>query len=81
VKKRMMISRVWKTKVCWGGDGEDGDPYLLDWDSMGESSEVTLEATPWKVKGRRELLNLESFINYDTKGASTRRGKARFSNV
>jgi hypothetical protein len=25
--------------VCWGGDGEDGDPYLLDWDSMGEPSE------------------------------------------
>jgi hypothetical protein len=33
-------------EVCWGGDEEDGDPYLLDWDSMGESSEVTLEATP-----------------------------------
>jgi hypothetical protein len=79
--------------VCWGGVGKDGDfPYLLgdfphatrlDWDSMvsmGEPSErldVTLEATPRKVKGRRELLNLECSINYDAKGASTRRGKAK----
>jgi hypothetical protein len=70
-----------KDDVCWGGDGEDEDPYLLDWDSIGEPSErldVTLEATPRKVKGRRELLNLESSINYDAKGASTRWGKARF---
>ncbi|GLT70485.1 hypothetical protein SLA2020_425610 [Shorea laevis] len=25
--------------VCWGGDGEDEDLYLLDWDSIGEASE------------------------------------------
>jgi hypothetical protein len=47
---------------------------------MGQSSkrlDVTLEATPRKVKGRREFLNLESSINYDTKGASTRQGKCK----
>lgn len=47
---------------------------------MGEPSErvaVTVEATPRKVKGRRELLNLESSINYDSKSASTRRGKCK----
>jgi hypothetical protein len=64
----------------WGGDGEDGDPYLLDWDSIGEPSkrlDVTLEATPRKVKGRRELLNLESSINYDANSASTSWGKGK----
>jgi hypothetical protein len=48
--------------VCWDGDGGDGDPYLLDWDSLGEPRErldFSLEATPKKIKGRRELLNLE----------------------
>jgi hypothetical protein len=39
--------------VCWGGDGEDGDPNLLDWDLMGEPSErvaVTVEATPGRLR-------------------------------
>jgi hypothetical protein len=46
---------------------------------MGEPRErldVTVEATPRKAKGRRDFLNLENSINYDTKGTSTRRGKA-----
>ena len=33
------------------------------------------EVTPRKVKGRRELKNLECSIKYDAKGASTRRGR------
>jgi hypothetical protein len=76
--------------VRWGGDGEDKDfPYPLgdfpptthlDWDSMGEPIEgldVTLEATPRNVKGRREFLNLECFIICDAKGAFTRQGKGK----
>ena len=35
------------------------------------------EAFPWKVKGRRELLNIECSINYDSMGASSKHGKAR----
>jgi hypothetical protein len=69
-----------KENVCWGGDTEDGDPYLLDYDLMGEPSErvvVTVEATPRKVKGRREFLNLKNSINYDSKGASTKQGKSK----
>jgi hypothetical protein len=55
-------------------------------DLMGEPHEgldVTLEVTPRKVKGRRELQNLECSINYNTKSASTRRGEASllFSSV
>jgi hypothetical protein len=37
----------------------------------------TLEAFPWKIKGRRELLNLECSINYDAKGVSSKRGKGK----
>jgi hypothetical protein len=62
---------------CWGGDGEEGDfpyplgdspchPFGLRFDGEPcEGIDVTLEATPQKVKGRRELLNLECSINYD----------------
>jgi hypothetical protein len=42
-------------RVCWGGDGDDGDPYLLgdlshvthlDCKATYERLDVTLEATP-----------------------------------
>jgi hypothetical protein len=55
---------------------------LLDWALMGdlgegiEDSEMVL---PHKVKGRMEFLNLECSINYDSKGVSSRLGKARLS--
>jgi hypothetical protein len=50
----------------------------LDWDLLGESSEANLEGTPRKFKGRRELLNLESSINYDTKDMfGTRNGYSK----
>jgi hypothetical protein len=39
-----------------------------------DEGDVILEATPRHVKGRRELHNLECSINYDAKGASSRRG-------
>jgi hypothetical protein len=42
-----------------------------------EEIDVTLEVTPQKIKGRRELLNLECSINHDAKGASSRRGKGK----
>ena len=32
-----------------------------------EEFDVTLEVTPWKIKGRMKLLNLECSINYDAK--------------
>jgi hypothetical protein len=35
--------------------------------------------SPRKVKGRRELLNLECSINYGVKGASSRRGERQDS--
>jgi len=38
---------------------------------------VEAVATPRKVKHRRELLNLDCSINYDAKGASSRRGKGK----
>jgi hypothetical protein len=52
---------------------------LASMDLMGESREgldVTFEVTSRKVKGRRELKNLECSIKYDAKGTSTRRGEA-----
>ena len=46
---------------------------MLDWALFGdEESEDFFEVTPRKVKGRRELLNMECSINYDVKGASSR---------
>jgi len=46
----------------------------------GTSNTVQAEAlcTPRKVKGKREIQNLERSINYDTKGASNRQGKGKF---
>jgi hypothetical protein len=43
-----------------------------------EGIEDSIEVTPSKVEGRRELLNLECSINNDAKGALSRRaiGKA-----
>lgn len=53
---------------------------LLDWALWGDPSEGIedrKEAFPWKVKGRRELLNIECSINYDSKGASSKHGKSK----
>jgi hypothetical protein len=71
------ISGLWKTENAGLGMGKK-EIFLtlwvippatrLDWVLMGEPCEgidVTLEATPQKVKGRREVLNLECSINYD----------------
>jgi hypothetical protein len=49
-------------------------------DLMGESRDrvdVDFEVTPRKVKGRRELKNLECSIKYVDKGTSTRRGRGK----
>jgi hypothetical protein len=67
-------------------DGEDEDfPYpfgdfppaiFLVWALLGHEGNIdSIEDTPRKVKDRRELLNLECFIKYDAKGASSRHGK------
>jgi len=37
----------------------------------------SIEDTPRKVKGRRELMNFECSIIYDAKGASSRCGKGK----
>jgi hypothetical protein len=51
---------------------------LLVWALFGdEGIEDLIEDIPLKVKGRRELLNLECSINYDAKGASSRRGEGK----
>jgi hypothetical protein len=51
---------------------------LLDWALLEDEGNVdAIEDIPWKVKGRRELLNLECSINYDAKGASSRCGKGK----
>lgn len=44
------------------------------------SNTVQVEAlcTPRRVKGKREIQNLQRSINYDTKGASNRQGKGKF---
>jgi hypothetical protein len=67
-------------------NGEDEDfPYpfgdfppaiFLVWALLGDEGNIdSIEDIPQKVKDRRELLNLECFIKYDAKGASSRRGK------
>jgi hypothetical protein len=51
---------------------------MLDWALFGdEGIEDLIEHTPRKVKGRREVLNLECSISYDAKGASSRWGKGK----
>jgi hypothetical protein len=45
---------------------------LLDCALFGDEG---IENTPRKVKGSRELMNLNCSINYDTKRASSRHGK------
>jgi hypothetical protein len=60
--------------------GDFSPATLLDWALMGDSGEGIKDSEvilPRKVKGRRELLNLECSINYDSKGASSRRGKGK----
>jgi hypothetical protein len=63
-----------KDRDCWGGDdrvfpnplGEFSPTTRLTWDLMGvlcEGIDATLEVTPWKIKGRMKLLNLECSIN------------------
>jgi len=49
----------------------------------GQDHRLFVEAvvTPRKVKGRRELLNLDSSINYDAKGAFSRQGKGKLHAV
>jgi hypothetical protein len=42
-----------------------------------EGIQDLIEDTPRKLKGTRELLNLECSFNYDAKGASSRRGKGK----
>jgi len=42
-----------------------------------EGIEDLIADTPQKVKGRRELLNLEGSINYDAKGTSSRHGDGK----
>jgi hypothetical protein len=70
----------------WGE--EDGEfPYplgdfppttLLDWALFGdEGIEDLIKVSPRKVKGGGEPLNLECSINFDAKGASSRRGKRK----
>lgn len=72
----------------WGGEEGDfpcslGDfPHAtcLDWALMGDPCkgiDVTLEVTPRKGKGRRELINLECSIDYDVKGTSSRLRKSK----
>jgi hypothetical protein len=69
-------------------DEEDGEfPYFLgdfppttrlDWVLFGnEGIKDVIKDTPQKVKGKRELMNLECSINYDVKGASSTHGKAK----
>jgi hypothetical protein len=51
---------------------------FLDWTLLGdEGIKDSIEDTPWEVKGRREILNLECSYNYDANGASSRHGKGK----
>lgn len=51
---------------------------LLDWALFGdEEIEDLIEDIARRVKGSRELLNLECSINYDAKGTSSSCGKGK----
>jgi hypothetical protein len=52
---------------------DPGRPWASDLRAKGTSN---LVSTPQKVKGRRELLNLEFSINYEAKGLPLGGGKA-----
>jgi hypothetical protein len=72
---------VWDGEDFWDGRtdfsyplGDFSPATRLD---LCEGFEDTKVDLPRKGKGRRELLNLECSINYDSKGASSRRGKGK----
>jgi hypothetical protein len=75
-----MIAGVGKTKIYGRFSLPLSPATRLDWALIGdlfEGIDVTLKVTPQKVKGRRELRNLECSINYDVKGASSRWGNGK----
>jgi hypothetical protein len=75
--------------VVWEKDAEFLEGLPLDWvidGGYGEESLAILDASEevWdkmiarqKTKGKRELLNLKSFINYGEMRAPSRRGKGK----
>ena len=53
---------------------DHGGEFWVEKD-LGEGIEDSTVLLPQTIKGRRELLNLECSIKYDSKGASSRCGK------
>jgi hypothetical protein len=53
---------------------DHGGGFCVEED-LGEGIEDSAVLLPQTIKGRRELLNLECSIKYDSKGASSRCGK------
>ena len=54
---------------------EDVDPSLAILDAIEEDFHLEVKVAHPKTKGRRELLNLESSINYGDASASSQRRK------
>jgi hypothetical protein len=62
----------------WASDGvEDEDPSFAILDAIKEDFHQVKKGTRRKTKGRRELLNLESSINYGDARALSRRRKGK----
>lgn len=62
----------------WVLDGdEDEDQSLAILDAIEEDFNQEVKAVRPKTNGRRELLNLESSINYGDTSAFSRRGKCK----
>ena len=56
---------------------KEEDPYSAMLDDVKEDFLRVMEGTQPRTKGKRELLNLESFVNYGIANASSRRRKGK----
>jgi hypothetical protein len=62
----------------WASDGvEDEDPSFEILDAIKEDFHRVKNCTRLKIKGRREVLNLESSINYGDASVPSRRRKVK----
>jgi hypothetical protein len=62
----------------WVSDGvEDEDPSFSILDAIEEDFHRVKKSVRLKIKGRREVLNLKSSINYDDTNVPSRRRKGK----
>jgi hypothetical protein len=61
----------------WTLDGVQGEESLAIFDAMEDEFHLDKMIAHQKTKGKRELLNLKTFINYDVASAPSRHGKGK----